>query len=169
MRSPISSISFSWFFHISFIIRLKNQFLSSIIFLAVAELLLLLIFIQFFCRLDNCSIIELHIWWLFDFSFAKLTIFSEVFLSVLLIFSHDLACWGMSSRLLLTSVWYWSRTLISFARSSVLYFMVFLLILLKRKLLVKFSFVTSKLQLLSQSFFYKLWSFAGCTHISPRW
>ena len=149
MRSPISSISFSWFFHISFIIRLKNQFISSIVFLAVAELLLLLIFIQFFCRLDNCSIIELQIWWLFDFSFAKLTIFSEVFLSVLLTFSPDLACWGMSSRLLLTSVWYWSRTLISFARSSVLYFMVFLLILLKRKLLVKFSFVTSKLQLLS--------------------
>ena len=149
MWSPISSISFSWFFHISFIIRLKNQFLSSIVFLAVAELLLLLIFIQFFCRLDNCSIIELQIWWLFDFSFAKLTIFSEVFLSVLLTFSPDLACWGMSSRLLLTSVWYWSRTLISFARSSVLYFMVFLLILLKRKLLVKFSFVTSKLQLLS--------------------
>lgn len=149
MWSPVSSISFSWFFHISFIIRLKNRFLSSIVFLAVAELLLLLIFIQFFCRLDNCSIIELHIWWLFDFSFAKLTIFSEVFLSVLLTFSPDLACWGMSSRLLLTSVWYWSRTLISFARSSVLYFMVFLLILLKRKLLVKFSFVTSKLQLLS--------------------
>lgn len=149
MWSPISSISFSWFFHISFIIRLKNQFISSIVFLAVAELLLLLIFIQFFCRLDNCSIIELQIWWLFDFSFAKLTIFSEVFLSVLLTFSPDLACWGMSSRLLLTSVWYWSRTLISFARSSVLYFMVFLLILLKRKLLVKFSFVTSKLQLLS--------------------
>ena len=149
MWSPISSISFSWFFHISFIILLKNQFISSIVFLAVAELLLLLIFIQFFCRLDNCSIIELQIWWLFDFSFAKLTIFSEVFLSVLLTFSPDLACWGMSSRLLLTSVWYWSRTLISFARSSVLYFMVFLLILLKRKLLVKFSFVTSKLQLLS--------------------
>ena len=85
MWSPISSISFSWFFHISFTIRLKNQFISSIVFLAVAELLLLLIFIQFFCRLDNCSIIELHIWWLFDFSFAKLTIFSEVFLSVILI------------------------------------------------------------------------------------
>lgn len=122
--------------------------------------------IHFFHRIScSCWIIAvtdfhsifLSAWQLFNYWTADLVVIwfqfckaNNIFWSILECdFDFDLACWGMSSRLLLTSVWYWSRTLISFARSSVLYFMVFLLILLKRKLLVKFSFVTSKLQLLS--------------------
>ena len=66
----------------------------------------------------------------FQHSFLETAVFSAVFLSVLLIFSHHLPCWCISLKHFSAPLSYCSCNLISIARHFVLYFLVDILLII---------------------------------------